>query len=115
MKGSTDQSGAFGFDDIQMADEEDRLRADFSAAGSVQPNDEIAFPRHGSENLDVGRGIARVTEANRHCFGSRRVIADGIGGVDLDELLQDIARERLWRGFVEPQAKAGETVRARGA
>ena len=58
---------------------------------------EVAFAWIGAEDLDVFSRKARRLQPRRHRFGSFGAIADGIGGVDFDELFEDVVGE-LTRG-----------------
>ena len=44
-------------------------------AGAEQADHQIAFAHHGSEDLDVARGISRGAKAGGHGFGGARVVA----------------------------------------
>ena len=83
--------GAAGFDDVEVSQEEDR------APGSrpEQADHEIALADDGGEDLYVARRKSGLAEAGGHGFGGTRVIARGIGGIDLDELFEDLAGELL--------------------
>src|ERR1039457_729223 len=83
--------GAAGFDDVEVSEEEDGARG----AGAVQADHEIALAGDGGEDVDIAFGEAGGAEAGGHGFGGVGVVAGGIGGIDLDELLEDLAGELL--------------------
>jgi hypothetical protein len=61
----------------------------------VKTRDEIFLPIIGSRNLDIALGEACVTQTFGHGFRGGRHVANGIGGVDLNELLEDVVRQLL--------------------
>ena len=75
-------------------------RMGFCASGTVKAGDEIAFAIVGAEDLDVGGRKAGVEQTLGHGFGGDGGAADGVGGVDLDELLEDVVGE-LFGPFIE--------------
>ena len=76
------------FNHIQVADEEDRLLA----AGAVITHDKILLAIIGAEQLHVRGGKAGVKKSLLHGFRRVGDAADGIGGVDFDELAKDVHR-----------------------
>ena len=74
------------FDDVEMADEQDGLLA----ACAVVAHDEVLLAVVGAEQLHVRGGKAGVEETLLHGFGRGGDAADRVGGVDLDELAEDI-------------------------
>ena len=90
------------FDDVEMADEEDRL----ALTGAVDAGDEIFLAVVGAGDDDVVAGEAGVAQASGHGFGGGGDVADGVGRVDFDELLKDFARERIRRGGLGTDASA---------
>ncbi len=84
-----------------MADEKNgRARA-----GAVNADDEIAVALIGAEDLHVAIGKIGAAEPAGHGFGGFGGAADGFGGVDFDELLEDAAGE--FAGFVVESGIAG--------
>src|SRR5580658_2640573 len=77
---------------------------------SVEPHDQILFAIIGTENPKVGLGESRITKALRHRLGSRRHAAHGIGGVNLDQLLEDVVRE-FAGGVVDLRLRRGNEKR----
>ena len=49
----------------------------------------------GPATIDVVAGESGVAEAGGHGFGGGGDVADGVGGVDLDELLEDFVGEGI--------------------
>src|SRR5437867_9970692 len=60
---------------------------------STIPSDEISLARLRADNLDVGFGKAGRLQTRSHCLRGSCCAAGGIGGVDFDEFLVNIARE----------------------
>ena len=60
----------------------------------------------GPEDLDIVGGKSGVAQALGHGFGGGRGAADGVGGVDFDELPENAAREGL-RRIVELRGQRG--------
>ena len=83
--------GAAGFDDVEVSEEEDGTRG----AGAAEADHEVAFAGDGGEYVDSACGESGGAEAGGHGFGGASVVAGGIGGIDLDELLEDLAGELL--------------------
>ncbi len=84
------------FDDVEMADEEDR----FALTGAVDARDEIFLAVVGAGDDDVIASEAGIAQARGHRFGGGGYVADGVGRVDFDELLKDFARQRIgWCRF----------------
>src|SRR5580693_712343 len=74
-----------------MADEKER----FLGAGAVNARDHVALAVIRSEHQDVARGKAGIEQAFCHGVSGNRGAADGIGGIDFNELLEDVARKLL--------------------
>ena len=72
--------GAAGLDDVEVSQEEDGA----PGPGAEEADHQVALADHGGEDLYVARGKSGGAEARSHGFGGTRVIAGGIGGVDLD-------------------------------
>src|SRR5260370_19079089 len=47
----------------------------------------------GTEDVNVGLGESCIAKALRHSLGSRSHAARGVGGIDLDQLLEDVVRD----------------------
>ena len=79
-----------GLDDVEVGEQQDRpLRA-----VALQPGDQIALARIGSEDLNIRE--AGGFQARRHGLRrGRHVSRRRIGGVDLDQLLEDLPRQRI--------------------
>ena len=94
-----------------MGEEEERpLRA-----GAVQPRDEVALSRIGAEHLHVGGGEAGGLQPRRHRVGRlRHVAVRRIGGVDLDELFEDLSGARIVVVRTARRARAGTGTRSCG-
>ena len=84
---------ALRFDDIQVRQEQDRP----AGAGAAIPRNEVAFPRIGSEHLNVRCGEPGSLQPRRHRFGRLRRAADRVGCVDLDEFSEDLQGARVER------------------
>ena len=78
---------ALGFNHVDMRDQQDR----FLCAGAAQAHDHVALARTGRKNLDVFIRKATGLQPRRHRLGRAQCIADGIGRVDLDTFLVDLA------------------------
>jgi hypothetical protein len=74
-----------------MADRENR----FARTGAVEAGDEISLSGIRAAEEDVALGVASVAQAFGHGFGRDGGIADGIGGVDFDELFENVVRELI--------------------
>ena len=74
-----------------MADEEDGARLRRAA----QANHQVALARDGGQHLDIAGGKSGGAEAGGHGFGGARVVARGIGGIDFDQLFEDLAGQFL--------------------
>ena len=72
-----------------MSEEEDGA----GDAGGAEADYEVALARDRGEYVDLALGEAGGAEAVGHGFGGASVVAGGIGGIDFDELLKDLARE----------------------
>src|ERR1017187_10316465 len=83
--------GAAGFDDIEVSEERDGARG----ARAVQADHEVALTGDGGEDLDVALRESGGAEAGGHGFRGTGIIAGGIGRIDLDELLEDVAGENV--------------------
>ncbi len=73
---------------------------------SAKARNQVAVARFGDEDLDVGGGKAGIAKARGHRFRRGRHVAGGLGGVDLDELLVDVARQ-LPRRVIERRNGGG--------
>src|ERR1700690_2867876 len=79
------------FDDVEMADEQQG----FLRARAVNARDQVAFAVVRSEHLHVACRKTGIEQALGHGPGSNRGAADRIGRVDLNQLLEDVARKLL--------------------
>src|SRR5713226_8996575 len=79
------------FDDVQVPDKQDGL----AFSGSAKTRDEILLAPIGPGYMNVVFGKASVEQTPGHRFGSSGDVANGVGGVDLNELLENFARELL--------------------
>ncbi len=61
--------------------------------------DQVALPLIGSHDSDVGRGESGIEQSLRHRLRRYGGTSDRIGGIDLDQLLEDVVRH-LARGFL---------------
>ena len=78
-------------DDVEVRQEKQRpLRA-----GAPKPRHEVALRRCRADHLDVGRRQAGLAQASRNGLGRRRRRAVLVGGIDADQLAEDVARQRL--------------------
>src|SRR5207247_6714262 len=82
---------AVRFDDVQVPDEQDGL----AISSSAQTDNEILLPLVGSRDMDVLLSETRFEQTASQRFGSGRPIADGARRIDLNELLENIARQLL--------------------
>ena len=84
--------------------------------GAAQAGHQVALAGAGSQDLHVGGGKARGAQASGHRLGRGRVVPHRVGGVDVDELFEDLAGEAsLGRegGLREERARAEEEHRGR--
>ena len=79
-----------------MADEEQR----FFRAGAVNARDHIAFAVVGAEDLHIAGGKARVKQALGHRVGCYSGAAYGVGRINFDQLLENVAG-KLFGGVVQ--------------
>jgi hypothetical protein len=88
-----------------MAQNQDRL----SLAGPMQTRDHIPLLRgiRRNEHRHVQWREADVQQPLRHCLGRNRRVARRIGGVDLDQLLEDFAGSRAAE-FASPEQAYGQ-------
>src|SRR5947209_13121188 len=82
---------AVRFDDVQVPDEQDGL----AISGSVKANDEVLLPLVGTGDVEVLLSETRFEQTAGQRFGGGRHIADGVRRIDLNELLENIARQLL--------------------
>ena len=80
-------------DHVEVADEQHRP----VLGCATEPHHQVLLALVETEHRDVGGGEARVPEALRRRFGGGGDVADGVGGVDFDQLLQDLVSERVGR------------------
>ena len=73
---------------IQMPDKQDWL----AVSGSAEAHHQILLTVIRPVHVKVILGKTRVAKALRHSFGGSCHVADGIGGVDLDKLLENVSR-----------------------
>ena len=71
-------------------------RMGLRAAGSVQARHQVALAVVRAEHLHVARGKAGVEQALGHGFGRDGGAAHRIGGVDFDELLENVVGKLLY-------------------
>ena len=79
------------FDHIQMADEQQRL----FRARAVNARHHVAFAVVRSQDLDIARRKTGIKQALGHRLRGNRGVANGIGGVDFNQLLENVARKLL--------------------
>ena len=79
------------FHNIQMPDEENRL----ARAAAVIAKHQILFVSARAGNLNILFVESGFPQPLGHGFGGGAHVADGVGGVDLDQLLEDLARQAL--------------------
>ncbi len=80
-----------GFDDIEMADEENWL----ALSGAVDASNQIFLAVDRSRDKHVVAGEACIMETDSHCFSGGCNVADRVGGVDFDELLEYVVRDQI--------------------
>src|SRR5207302_8465610 len=78
-------------DDIKMPDEEYVL----AFSGSAKTRHEVVFAFARPGYLDIPRLEAPVAQTLGHRFGGGGHVANGVGGVDLNELLENVVRQLL--------------------
>src|SRR5690348_9426367 len=79
-------------DDVHVREDDDRLPA---GPGSPVARHEVAVLRVGAdEHLDVRSRESGGQEPSGHGAGRARRVAERIGRIDLDELAEDVARQR---------------------
>ena len=61
----------------------------------MKPDHQVALARHRGQHVDVVFRESRGAESRRHGFRRASVVAGGIGGIDFDELLKDLAGDGL--------------------
>src|SRR2546430_884718 len=79
------------FDDIKVPDEKDGL----TFSGPTKTRDEIFLPFVRPGDLDIAFGEASVAQTFGHRFGGGCHVANGVGGIDLNELLENVMRQLL--------------------
>src|SRR6185436_10220506 len=79
------------FDDVEMTDQQHRA----FATGALQARDEILLAPARPDDVHVLGGETSVEQPLRHGFGGWRRAQAGLGGLDLDELLEQVARELM--------------------
>jgi hypothetical protein len=79
-----------------MADEEDRV----PLTVAVNARDEILLAIGWPRDDCVLVGEACIAETRRHGFGSGRDVADGVRRIDLNELFENLMRERTHNGAI---------------
>ncbi len=52
--------------------------------------DHVPFAIVGSDDHDIGGGESRIEQSFRHCLRGHRRASDRIGGVDFNQLLEDV-------------------------
>ena len=62
-------------------------------ARAMQADHQILFAIIGAADVEITVGKSGVAESLRHGFGGRTDIADRVGGIDFDELFEDVMRE----------------------
>jgi hypothetical protein len=62
-------------------------------ARAVQPHNKVLLAVIRPAQVQVWRRKSRIEEAFLHGFGRRRYAADGVGAVDLNQLLENIVRK----------------------
>src|SRR6266705_2090092 len=82
---------AVRFDDVQVPDEQDGL----VISSSVKANDEILLSLVGTGDMEVLLSETCFEQTASQRFGGGRHIADGVRRIDLNELLENIARQLL--------------------
>ena len=84
---------ALRLDHVEVGQQEQRLLR----AAALEPRHQVALLRRAGRDDDphVGLGEAAGPEPGRHRARGRGGVADRIGGVDLDQLLVDLAQEGL--------------------
>ena len=73
-----------------MADDQDRL----GLAGAAQPHDDVLLLRCRTSDLNVAFRKPRGAQAPRHGFSGGCRAHAGLGGLDFDQFLEDVARQR---------------------
>ncbi len=101
------------FDDVEMADDEERREG--TAGSAAIMDDKVHLARVGTGEDKVGGRKAGVEEALAHGLSGGGDAANGIGGVNLDELLEDVVGElpgggieRLLGGQMRAEGRDGE-------
>src|SRR5439155_6756270 len=79
------------FHDVEVPDEKNGL----AFSGAAKTSDEIFLAFVGTGYFNVVVGETSVAQAFGHGLGSCRDVANGIGGVDFNKLLENIARQLL--------------------
>ena len=86
---------AMRLDNIEMTDQQDG----FLRAAPVEAYDQIFLAIIGTENVKVALDKSRIAETLSHGLGGDGYAAYGVGGIDLNQLLEDVVRE-LFCGIV---------------
>ena len=86
LKGIGGPVFAAGLDHVEVTDKQDGL----VLSGAVQARDHVLLAVVGANDLDVTGGEPGVAETLRHRLGGGGHIADRIGGIDFDQLLEDV-------------------------
>jgi hypothetical protein len=66
----------------------------------VEASDEIFLFVGGASDVEVGVGETGFAKAGAHGFGGSGYIADGVCGVDFDELLEDFAGDGIYGNVI---------------
>src|SRR5580704_6302369 len=95
------------FDDVKMANEQDRL----VLPSPVNARDEVLLPIIRSIDDDVVAGKSRIAKPSSRRLGRSRNVADGIGRINLNELLKNLPRQWIRRFALRMNVAAGEQSR----
>ena len=80
-----------GLHHVEVPDQQDRLML----SRTPQPDHQIFLPGIRPENGDIAVRKTGGPQPRCHGLRGRRHVTDGVGGVDLDELLENRARQRV--------------------
>ena len=75
-----------GFDHIKVPNQQNRLVFPRPA----QPHHQILLPVIRTQELHVGLAKSRIAKTLRHRLRSRRHAAHRVGGIDLNQLFEDV-------------------------
>jgi hypothetical protein len=96
------------FDDVEMTDQQHRTLA----TRALEARDEVLLAPAGTDHLHIFSREAAIAQPLRHGFSGRSRAQARLGGLDLDELLEQVARS--WCGSCRSAAAAVDVIAESG-